>query len=81
MEIVCECRSEVCVGISDKVRIQVGKLNSQSWIHACVCPVCRRIYSYHTGDPVLTARGEITFFVDGKLSTRRNGNGKGSVFV
>jgi hypothetical protein len=75
MKIVCECGAEVGIDNSDAVAIIVGKIESQSWIHACVCNGCSRVYWYKIGKPVFTARREAAFFVDGRLSTR-NGNGK-----
>lgn len=78
MKIVCECGKEVGIDNSDAVGIAVGNPKSKSWIHACVCSGCSRVYWYHTGDSVVTDKNEMMFFVDGRTAIK---NGKGFIFV
>lgn len=70
----CECGTEFEINNSDAVMISVGDLEKKSWLHACVCPQCSRIYWYRTGEPVMTFKKEILFSVSGRAA-RKNGNG------
>ncbi len=70
----CGCGAEFGISSSDAVIISVGDLEKKSWIHACVCPQCKRIYWYRTGEPVMTLQKETLFFVSGRAA-RKNGNG------
>jgi hypothetical protein len=67
----CECGAEVHIDNSEAVSIGIGASGSNSRIHACVCPGCKRIYWYGTGEPVLTAKGEISFLVEGRMAIKK----------
>lgn len=69
--IVCKCGTEVNID-APNVSIKVGRVDSRSWIHACACPKCNKLY-WHG---VTANGGEVgievmyndkpTFFIDGK---------------